>query len=116
MYRIIQGGIRVDEAGPLLKAEFRSPILHEIVTVTGTQLQSGTITPMIILGPFPGRVVPIAWSVYYHPAGGTLFTVNTTLQLTNSNGEPLGEATNAISAAGDYYVTGSIISGPMYDN
>jgi hypothetical protein len=122
MYRISKNGYRIDEAGPLVNAEWRSPVLHAIGTATGTQLQNGgspgTFSPFITIAA-EGRVVPIAWNVFYDYAGGTMFTGNTTLQLTNSNGEDLGEALLAISGGSDRYTVGSITGGTygvVYDN
>jgi hypothetical protein len=105
-------GVRVDSDDLIRSAAIKSPILHDIVAVTGTQLQTGATAEIYLMGtPFPGTIVPIGWTVFFDHAGGTDFTVNTTLQLTNTEAMVYGEATNAISGSSDRYTVGSIISG-----
>lgn len=88
------------------------PIRHEDITLTGTQLQGLSTTPVQVVAAVSGKgVVPIAWHVRFDHAGGTDFSGNDDLELIDSeNNNVLGEATGAIGGSADQVVTGTIAS------
>jgi hypothetical protein len=110
-YRTLRDGSRVDNDGRTLSDDLNAiPIRVQETTYTGTELQSMNTTPITLVPAVTGKTIfPISWHTILDHAGGTDFSGNTSLEITNDS-NVIGEATSALGGSADLKKSGTLVS------
>ena len=108
----LRNGGRVGSAGEAYSEAGSIPVRLATVSYTGTQLQSGGTPIELVAAPGANRViVPLAWHTAFDHAGGTNFSAEDDIDLTDSTDTArYGRAASAIAGGSDASALGNILT------